>query len=83
MSDPNRYERALASDAFEHDDTSNIKGKRVFPYVWNPGTMEYERQETFNPTSVDWSTPGVIVETDGIRTKTTTITSNGLTEEWS
>lgn len=65
----------------------NIEAKRVANYVWN-GT-QWERvgnSNGFNSNSnitTDISTPGTIIESDGVKTLTTVITSTEITETWS
>ena len=55
------------------------------PYIGQDGKASYI-VKGFDPganITTDLSTPGIIIETDGVRTLTTTITSSSITEVWS
>jgi len=93
VSDPNRYERALASDAFEHDDTAGPKVKRVGNYIYNEDSLEWEKWDGtvstsgFEPGATVTTTISVdgntITSTDGTKTLTTVVSGNTITETWS
>ena len=60
-------------------------GGHTTPYQDQLGRPSYV-VKGFDPgadLTTDISTPGVIIETDGVRTLTTTITSTEITEVWS
>lgn len=97
MSDPNRYERALASDAFEHDDTAGPKVKRVGNYIYNTDTLEWEKWDgivdsagfskdaDITITKTVAGNVTTFVKTDGVKTQTITIykDTNITTKVWS
>lgn len=89
MSNPIGGDRVKQTAEAEHigpDYTGdNISAKKVANYVWNGATWE-RTGAGFSPSAnitTDISTPGTIIETDGVKTLTTTITSTSITEVWS
>jgi hypothetical protein len=61
MADPNRYERALISDALEHDDTAGPKVKRVGNYIYDTNTLEWKKWD--GTANIDMATEGIATET--------------------
>ena len=91
MANPNRTnqpeieksEQTLINQSFDRE--FNVLA--VEPLVYNPKTGAVDRvsvgfAEGVNVTT-DLSTPGTIVQTDGVKTYTATITSTSITEVWS
>ena len=80
----------------EHDQAAGIDTKKVSIFGYDPvtGTPRRLRVDSDGNLSsggfdanatitTDISTPGTIIETDGVKTLTTVITSTAITETWS
>jgi hypothetical protein len=67
--DPNKYNRALISDALEHDDTAGPKVKRVGNYIYDTNTLEWKKWD--GTANIDMATEGIA--TEATLAKTTTI----------
>lgn len=89
MSNPIGGDRVKQTAEAEHigpDYTGdNISAKKVANYTWSGSTWE-RAGSGFNPNSnitTDISTPGIVIETDGVKTLTTDYTTSTITEIWS
>ena len=88
MSNPIGGDRVKQTAEAEHigpDYTGdNVSAKKVANYSWNGTAWERETvgfAANANITT-DISTPGTIIETDGVKTLTTVITATTITETW-
>lgn len=87
MAIPNQSEKSVALDREENITKGNLSAKKVVLYTYNPNSDNLEvGSGGFSPhanITTDTSTPNVVVQTDGTKTLTTTISGTTITEVWS
>jgi len=87
MAIPNHSEKSNALDREENITKGNLSAKKVAIYTYDSNTDTLiTGTGGFSPNAnitTDTSTPNVVVQTDGTKTLTTTISGTTITEVWS
>lgn len=87
MANPNHSEKSVALDREENITKGNLSAKKVVLYTYDPNNDTLVSGASgFSPhanITTDTSTPNVVVQTDGTKTLTTTISGTTITEVWS